>query len=126
MRKWILILVIFIVALIIAYKYVFQKHRDIQTEKTSYITSATELAREFEINSIDSEAKYLDKTLEISGRISELNQQSITLDNIVFCQFTEPKETPFKLNTKVIIKGRFIGYDDLLEQIKIDQCHIIN
>jgi hypothetical protein len=126
MRKWILILVLFLIALFIAYKYVFQNHRDIQTEKSSYITSAAELAREFEINSIDSESKYLDKTIQISGNISEFNEQSITLDNTVFCLFSEPQEPLFKLNTKVLIKGRFIGYDDLLEQIKIDQCYIIN
>jgi hypothetical protein len=126
MRKWILILILFLIVIFIAYKYVFQKHRDIQTEKSSYTTSAIELAKEFEINSIDSESKYLDKTIQISGSISELNEQSITLDNTVFCLFSEPQVTLFKLNQKVIIKGRFIGYDDLLEQIKIDQCYIIN
>ena len=30
------------------------------------------------------------------------------------------------LNTKIKIKGRFIGYDDLLEHVKLDQCLIIN
>jgi hypothetical protein len=126
MRKWILILILFLIVIFIAYKYVFQEHRDIQTEKSSYTTSAVELAKEFEINSIDSESKYLDKTIQISGSISEFNEHSITLDNSVFCLFSEPQVSLFKLNEKVIIKGRFIGYDDLLEQIKMDQCDIIN
>jgi len=28
--------------------------------------------------------------------------------------------------TQITIKGRVIGFDDLLEQIKLDQCFILN
>jgi len=125
MRKWILILVILLIVFI-AYQYIFQNHRDIQTESVSYNISTTELSKEFQINSNDSELKYLDKTMQITGSVSEFNDQSITLDETVFCLFKEPHSTLLNLNEKIIIKGRFIGYDDLLEQIKIDQCYIIN
>ena len=125
MRKKIIIICLILVA-IVAYKYVYKSHRDIATESASYKTSAIDLSKEFQINSKDSEAKYLDNTIQISGQVSEVDGLSITLDDKVFCQFTEPQEKIFKLKEKVKIKGRFIGYDDLLEQIKIDQCFIIN
>ena len=125
MRKKAIILCL-IIGAIVAYKYVYKSHRDIATEIASFKISASDLSEEFQINAKDSEAKYLDNTIQISGQISEVDGLSITLDDKVFCQFTEPQETSYKLNQEVKIKGRFIGYDDLLEQVKIDQCFIIN
>ena len=40
-------------------------------------------------------------------------------------EFVFKKEISFEENLQVKIKGRVIGYDDLLEQIKLDQCTII-
>ncbi|TYA57308.1 OB-fold protein [Formosa maritima] len=125
MRKKIIIL-FFIIIAFVAYKYVFQNHRDIQSESASFIMSTHELSKEFQINPNDSQLKYLDKTIQITGVISELNNLSMTLDETVYCLFLESLDSTLILNKKVIIKGRFIGYDDLLEQIKLDQCNIIN
>lgn len=125
MRKKIIILCFVIIA-IIAYKYVFKNHRNIALETTSYNITTTEIAKEFQINSSDSESKYLDKTIEVSGLISEIDSLNITLEDKVFCQFSKLPESEYKINDNVKIKGRFIGYDNLLEQIKIDQCFIIN
>jgi hypothetical protein len=30
-----------------------------------------------------------------------------------------------KVNDTIVVKGRCIGYDDLLEEIKLDQCSIV-
>lgn len=127
MRKKIIITsIVLMVAVIAGYQYVYKNHRNISTEMASYKLSATDLSKEFQINPKDSEAKYLDNTIQVTGYISETDNLSITLEDKVFCQFLEPQETLFKLKEKVIIKGRFIGYDDLLEQVKVDQCYIIN
>ena len=124
MRKWIILIVIMIVAYL-AYNYIYQDHRDIQNEDAEFTVIASDISNEFEVNPSASETKYLNKTIIVSGEVSEANSNQITLNNIVFCQFNN-NTTNLKINKTITIKGRFIGYDSLLEEIKLDQCKIIN
>jgi hypothetical protein len=112
--------------LIIGYFYVYQDHRDIGSEKAAFIVSSTELFEEFVNDPQYSEQKYLNQTIEISGVISDLKTIDLTLDDHIFCQFNEQISKELQHNITIKIKGRFIGYDDLLEQVKIDQSSIIN
>lgn len=124
MRKWIVIVVVIVVALI-AYNYVNQDHRDIESETATFSLTAKDITNEFEINPSESETKYLNKTISISGTITALASEQVTLNNKIFCQVKgETKE--LKLGQNINLKGRFIGYDNLLEEIKLDQCYIIN
>lgn len=109
----------------IAYNYVYKDHRDIINETAAFSMSSVDISNEFEINPSEAEIKYLNKTIEISGTISDLNTSQITLDSKVFCQFDNPISN-VETEQEIIIKGRFIGYDDLLKEIKLDQCNIIN
>ena len=121
MRKWIVLLILIVIG-IVAYNYVFQKHRDIESEPAEFVVNATDLVDEFAINPSASEKKYLNKTIEVLGTITELNNHDLTLDNKVFCQFN----SKIKVETDTIkVKGRFIGYDNLLEEVKLDQCSIL-
>ncbi len=124
MRKLFFLLTLIVLA-VIGYNYLYQSHRDIESEDATYSLTATELYAEFETNPLASQNKYLNKTIEISGFISEKNEAEITLEDKAFCQFSIPINKNLDLNSKVNIKGRFIGFDDLLEQVKLDQC-IIN
>jgi len=125
MKKKIIALLVFIGAGIIVYNYIFQEHRNIETEKSEYTLSSIEILNEFSIDPLKSEKKYLNKTIEVTGKITAHSDKSISLDNIVFCQFSTYIKKEIKNNTQIKIKGRFIGYDDLVEEIKLDQC-IIN
>lgn len=122
MRKWIILLALIVIALI-TYNYIFHKHRDIANEQAEFVMNSSDLANEFQINPSASEKKYLDKTIEVHGTITEQNDNNLTLDERVFCLFNS-KIGGVKSNT-INVKGRFIGYDDLLEQVKLDQCSII-
>ncbi|AUP80823.1 OB-fold protein [Flavivirga eckloniae] len=124
MKKWIT-LIILIAFGIITYQYIYQDHRDIETEKPDFVVTAHAIGEEFANASLESEKKYLNKTIIISGVISEVNQNSLTLNDLVFCQFNNAIDRSLKITSKIEIKGRVIGYDDLLEQIKLDQCVII-
>ena len=124
MKKWFIIILICVIGFL-GYKYVYQDHRNIANESSVYKVTAIDISIEFEINPISSENKYLNKTIEISGKISDKNSQNITLDGKVFCQFSSKIQTITDTNI-ITVKGRFIGYDDLLEQVKLDQCIIIN
>ena len=121
MRKW-LVLIVFIVLGFVAYNYVFHEHRNIQIEPADFVMRSEDLIHEFSINPTASEHKYLNKIIELHGTISEKNEFNLTLNDNVFCQFDSKIDS---LKTmKVEVKGRFIGFDDLLQQVKIDHCSI--
>jgi len=126
MKKWSIIVLILIITAIISYNYIYQDHRSIETETAEFIMTSQVIENEFSLNIKSAEAKYLNKTVEISGLVSEINSTDITLDDKVFCQFSETIESSVKNSSNLKIKGRVIGYDDLLEQVKLDQCTIIN
>lgn len=126
MRKWILILVIAIVAAIFGYNYIYQDHRDIESEQAEFTMTSSEINQLFSENSTSAEQKFLNKTIEVSGLITDINSNDITIDDKIFCQFSNNLETSLDKNENIKIKGRVIGYDDLLEQVKLDQCTIIN
>jgi len=126
MRKRISIIAILIILFVIGYNYLNQDHRDINNEVAKYETNTVDIASSFLKNVNQAEEKYLNSTIEVTGNITEINSNSITLDDKVFCQFTETLEHILDANTQVKIKGRVIGYDDLLEQVKLDQCTIKN
>ena len=124
MKKWLFIVAVIIISLI-GYNYLYQDHRDIASETSVYKLTSKEIINEFALNPSASEAKYLNQTIEVSGIITEVNQKNIIIDQKIFCLLSKNTQTTLKTNT-IKIKGRFIGFDDLLEQIKLDQCIVIN
>ncbi len=125
MRKYWILIVIVLIA-ILGFDYLYKAHRNIASENARFSLTAQQIHSEFNNDPVASQNKYGNKTIEISGLVSEIDEAEITIEDKVFCQFSEQitqKETP--LNSKITVKGRFIGYDNLLEQVKLDQC-IIN
>lgn len=123
-HKWI-ILLIFLLLVFVGYKYIYQDHRDIQKEEAEFVVSSDVIINEFLQNSIEAEKKYLNKTIEVKGFITEINKNDLTLNNSVFCQFDKIINNTLKTNETITVKGRCIGYDNLLELVKIDQSTLI-
>ncbi|MCH7525671.1 MAG: hypothetical protein IIC74_11940 [Bacteroidetes bacterium] len=123
-RKWIITLILLLLVFL-GYKYIYQDHRDIQKEQAEFVVSSTSITKEFLQNSMEAEKKYLNKTIEIRGVITEITENDITLNNNVFCQFSSKITNLFTTKDSITIKGRCIGYDDLLQLVKIDQSTII-
>ncbi|WP_142783559.1 OB-fold protein [Changchengzhania lutea] len=123
-KKW-FILIILILLAIVSYNYIYKNHRDIANETSHFKLTAADISSEFAINPTNSEIKYLNKTIEVTGTITNLNPNNLTLNNKVFCQFSNRIQKTLSNNSQIKVKGRFIGYDDLLEEIKLDQCTII-
>ena len=126
MRKWSIILLVLIIIGVLGYNYVYQDHRDIKSETSVFEMSSNNLIDEFQINPSASEIKYLDKTITVTGIITTLDEKNVLLNTSIFCLFSNKIDKNLNESQTIQIKGRFIGYDDLLEQIKLDQCYIIN
>ena len=117
-----LVVCVLVVGTYVGYRYLYKDHRDIQAEAASMEVTANELLQLFQSQATPD---VLNKTLVVTGTISELDSQSITLDNSVHCVLLENSNTA-EIGSVVRIKGRCIGYDELFELVKIDQSQLID
>lgn len=108
--------------------YTYKGHRDIATEKESYTITVTEIFSEFQTNEKSANAKYLDKTIEVTGDLSSIDvaTKSIVINDKLFATFKDGIPNMLKSNSRIKIKGRFIGYDALVEELKMDQCVLVS
>lgn len=116
----------FIVILIIAfatYQYAYQSHRDIKSEEANFELTASDLIEAFSTDATAASAKYNNKTIAVSGSVTNADGSNITINNAIFAQFSDES---IQAQGNITFKGRCIGYDELLEEIKFDQCSITN
>ncbi len=114
-------LVVVILLATLGYQYVMRPAKSIEEKKAEYVGSATELLKE--VNK-DTQV-WQDKVVSIFGRVTNLDDKGFMLSSTIFCQLKDSSIVrELKLGDSVSIKGRIIGYDDLLEEVKLDQCII--
>ncbi len=106
------------------YGFLFKEARNIESEKPTVSTSATNLMNEYNSNQEKSDSLYLNKTIEVTGKVTKETDSVVVLDSIVFCLFIKKKRNKL-LNSRLSVKGKCIGYDELFQEVKLDQC-IIN
>ena len=128
MKKKILItILLFIIIGISVYFYAYQDHRDINTETADYIVTVSGLEKDFASNDSLSYIKYQDKTIELTAQVSssDTSNKSIVLGEKIFATFKDSLPKDIVAGKTLKIKGRFLGYDELLQEFKIDQSSIV-
>ncbi len=125
--KWIFILLLFLILVWVGYSYIYKGHRDISSESGMKISSVENIFNEFKQNENNANKRYLDKVIQVKGKVTQIDsiQKTITIDEKLFSSFQKVDFENCKLNSTLVLKGRFIGYDDLLEELKMDNCVII-
>ena len=126
-RKFKLLLGSFVgllLSIIALYFYIYKSHRDIASENVAFETSVSELSQRFINNPDSSTATYADQTVSIYGNVTalDLKQNSITLDDKLIALVAKEEIGKVKKGDLVKVKGRFIGYDELFEELRMDQC----
>ncbi len=124
MKKIIIGIVVLFAILLVSYKYLYHAHRDISNEKPIFSVTATQILQDFLLDEPKANLKYLDKSITVTGKITNIDSKNNTLviDEKVFVLMK--KNSDVKQNEVITIQGRVIGYDSLLEEIKIDQAEI--
>lgn len=120
------IVAIAIIGGIIGYNYIYQDHRDIESEKAAYTVKAADFIKEFQANEEEATTKYLNKTIAVEGILTSIDGNTVVIGDVIFFALSE-NETPLtsdKINTAVQVKARCIGYDSLLEEVKLDQATV--
>lgn len=105
------------------YGFLFKEARNIQSEMPDYTISATKLLEDYNADPKKADQLYLNKTIEITGIVTKETDSVLILENTVFCLFSQKVKSTL-INNKVTVKGKCIGYDELFQEVKIDQCAI--
>jgi hypothetical protein len=115
------VLLILLVAAV-GYNYVLHGGaRNLSNEDTAFSITSKVIIDEFSTQSDASTQKYLDKAIAISGTITSISEKEVILDDSIIC-ILKVADASLKENQAVTLKGRLVGYDDLLGEIKLDQC----
>jgi hypothetical protein len=124
MKKVAVSLLIIIIIAFLSYNYLYHEHRDISNEKAVFSITGKMILQDFSTDESKANLKYLDKTITIKGKITSIDalNNTIVIDEKVFILLK--KNSYVKQNDLINIQGRIIGYDSLLEEIKIDQAEI--
>ena len=106
--------------------YVFYKpHRNVGNEKAAYEMTADALTKAFATDTA-AVSKYIDKAILVEGNIANIEGSHIAMGNII-CNMDStalPELTRLKAGDKVKVQGRLTTYNDLMEEILMDQCVI--
>lgn len=123
-NKWLIfILIILLTFMVIGYNYVYKSHKTTEELATNFKGKSNDFILLVNKNS----SKWINKTVELSGEITEKDALGVVLNNSIYCQFIKTTNTnDFKPNQIITIKGVVVGYDDLLEELKLNQCIIKN
>jgi hypothetical protein len=106
--------------------YVFFKpHRNVGNEVAAYTLTSAELSTAFKTDTA-AVTKYIDKAILIEGPVSAIDGSHISFDNII-CNIDSadlPKLNTLKVGQSAKVQGRLTTYNDLMEEIMLDQCVI--
>lgn len=125
--KWTgIIVLVFLLMGIVTYKYLYKSHRDIASEAAVFNNNALALTNEFKQDGDKASEKYLNNVVMVEGVITGIEGDGIVLNKTVYVQFSEANFPKITLKEHFKIKGRCLGYDELLELVKFDQSIAIN
>lgn len=121
-RTIILSIVVTVLIVFTGYNYLMNYGvRNLSTEETAFTTSSKSILKEFTTNIDVSNKKYLEKAIAIKGTITQINGSQVIIDDLIICNLKDIDSSISK-NQVVTLKGRVVGYDDLMGELKLDQC----
>ena len=119
---------IFIVLLIIVYAVWNNPHKNYSNTEPNITIDSSNFINEFKTNSTLATEKYLNQIILVSGNVTDTLTKSVVLNNGIVCTFDSLSLKALgliQINNEVSIKGRFVGFDDLFEEIRLDHCFIM-
>ena len=126
-KKVKIIAILFVSALLVGFSvfnYAFHGGaRDLATEEAAFTVTSKTITAEFAANVAGATKKYSDKAIAVSGIVTSVTDSIVTIDNTIICNFKTP-DTTIKNEQAITVKGRLVGFDDLMGELKLDQCTI--
>jgi hypothetical protein len=126
MKRKVIITALVITAFgVLAYCYVwYGGARNVSSEEAVFNVSSKDIIAEFDSDIDKSNTKYLEKAIAVKGIVSQITQKQVIIDNTIVCDLKE-SDPSIKKDQQVTLKGRVVGYDDLMGEIKLDECSVV-
>ena len=116
------ILVLIILGGAYAYKVAYKPHKTIDEREVKF----SGIAKDFIENVKQDATVWQDVVVELTGQVTALDEQGLTIEETVYCQLQDKTQLEnIAQGQSITIKARMIGFDDLLEELKLDQTKII-
>ncbi len=128
MKKKILIFIVAVLGVLACiYFYAYKDHKDIAASEADFTLTVVNLQNEFAQNDSLATVKYQNKVVQVEGTITNVDAstKSVVIDDKIYAQFDTALPANLEVKKKVKLKGRFLAYDDLVEEFKMDQCSVI-
>ncbi len=132
-----LALAILIGGLAIGYFIYNKPHQNIGKSQVDYMITLDSLAKEFQTDQQIAATKYSDKVIVLHGRfgaMSGINMWPVTIlleegDYLANCELDSLYSSnipAFNQGDEISVKGLFVGYDELLGEIQMKKCLLVN
>ena len=118
----------FILSLITVYAVWNKPHKNYSSTKPNLTIDSSNFINEFKTNSTLATEKYLNQVILVNGNVTDRLTKSVVLNNEIVCTLDSSSLKALgliQINNEVSIKGRFVGFDDLFEEIRLDHCFIM-
>lgn len=116
-----------LVAGVMTYLYVFHKpHRDVQQEEVQFVLTAAELLDHFVSDPNAAQARFNEAVVKVSGVAVMVEPKAILLEGGAYCQLLAEAKHQVQEGDAISLKARVVGYDELLEEVKLDQAQVVN
>ncbi|MDH3711009.1 MAG: hypothetical protein OER04_14035 [Cyclobacteriaceae bacterium] len=128
-----IIALLVLIGILFAYFMYNKPHRNIAGEAVSYEATVQEMVAEFTVDETKAYEKYFERVVVLSGSLTSVTVGGDELINLLLegeaavanCQLSSGQELHFWSDLKgktIEIKGLFVGYDDLLEEVQFKEC----
>lgn len=119
MKKFFVLAILFSVVLLILYFKFYYIGKQLHQK-----LSSNELINMYENQEGLESFLSADNIIELNGSVTAIQAGALTIDKKIFCKF---KDDIFniKVGDSIFLVGKFIGYDDLFQEFKINECSIL-
>ncbi len=106
------------------YKYAYAPHTPITDMEVAFEGTSQDFLEKIKEN--PESWTQGEKVIKLTGVITATDEKGISLNESIYFQLAEGTSTNDLLeNQKIKIMGRIIGYDDLMEELKLDKAIIV-
>ncbi len=124
---FVILLICVLIAAFAVYNYLYKDHRDIASEDASFSVPVERIMKEFNADQALANAKYADKTIAVTGTVTDRDPlaNTVIINEKLSVTFADSVVKSLTERQQIEVKGRFVGYDDLLGELKMDKASII-
>ena len=113
------VMMVLTVGAVYVYQYISMSPKDVVEITPEYVGDATE----FNFLVTDNLSYWTGKVVQIDGKVTELTEYGVVINGTIFCQFENGDDLQSIVeNQQINIKGKLVGFDEILMEIKLNQC----